>query len=116
VSPAEGFVPVAHEADVPEGTLLPVTTPDGVTICLYRDDGRIGACADECTHQAFPMSEGELIGEGQIECTCHGARFDLATGAVVRGPAEDPLPVYDVRIEDGRILVATRALSGGSGA
>jgi 3-phenylpropionate/trans-cinnamate dioxygenase ferredoxin component len=114
MSGTEDFLSVAQADDVPEGTLLPVTAPDGTALCLYQLDGRIGACADECTHQAFPMSEGELIGDGQIECICHGARFDLATGAVTRGPAEEPLPVYEVRVEGGQVLVATRAGAGRS--
>jgi 3-phenylpropionate/trans-cinnamate dioxygenase ferredoxin subunit len=38
----------------------------------------------------------------------HGAQFDCRTGAVRKGPAEDPLPVYDVKIENGKVLVGPR--------
>ena len=46
---------------------------------------------------------------GTLECIWHGARFDCATGRVCRGPAEDPLPVFAVRIEGDRVLVGPKA-------
>ena len=49
-----------------------------------------------------------LHGDGTIECAWHGARFDCRSGAVRRPPAIDPLPVYAVRVEQGRVLVGPR--------
>jgi hypothetical protein len=31
-------------------------------------------------------------------CQCHGPEFDVTTGAVVHGPADRPLNVYDVQV------------------
>jgi nitrite reductase/ring-hydroxylating ferredoxin subunit len=39
--------------------------------------------------------------EGTIICYCHGSTFDLRSGAVLQGPAEEPLTMFDVRIVDG---------------
>jgi nitrite reductase/ring-hydroxylating ferredoxin subunit len=36
---------------------------------------------------------------------CHGSQFDIATGAVLRGPAKQPLATYDVREQNGEIEV-----------
>jgi 3-phenylpropionate/trans-cinnamate dioxygenase ferredoxin subunit len=74
-------------------------------VCLVRFGDRVTAFADECTHQAFPLSAGEVHSDGTLECVWHGARFDCLTGSVVREPATDALTAYPVRIESGRILV-----------
>jgi nitrite reductase/ring-hydroxylating ferredoxin subunit len=36
-------------------------------------------------------------------CQCHGSRFDIATGALIDGPASKPLNVYEVPEVDGSI-------------
>ena len=38
-------------------------------------------------------------------CQCHGSPFDVSTGAVVNGPATEPLNVYAVQEIDGSIQV-----------
>ena len=64
------------------------------------------AIEDQCTHDGGPLGEGKLDGAtGQIVCPRHGARFDLRTGAALTLPAIEPVPVYEVRIEGGDILV-----------
>jgi len=54
------------------------------------------------------MSEGTLETDGTIECAWHGARFDCTNGEVKQGPADEPLPVYDVRTAYGGIWVCPR--------
>lgn len=102
------FTDVAAAADVPDGELLSVRLPSGVTVCLYNQGGEIGALGGLCTHAEFAMSDGALRPDGTIECIWHGARFDCRTGGVRRHPATDPLPVYEVRVQDGRVLVGPR--------
>jgi 3-phenylpropionate/trans-cinnamate dioxygenase ferredoxin subunit len=112
---AGGFTAVATVDEMPSHGLLGVILPGGVAVCLIRSGGEIYAVEDVCTHQAFPISAGELREEegGTVECTWHGARFECATGAVQRGPALDPLPTFDVRVEHGHILVGPRKAAGG---
>jgi 3-phenylpropionate/trans-cinnamate dioxygenase ferredoxin subunit len=74
--------------------------------------GTIGAVGGLCTHAEFSIAEGVLHEDGTIECVWHGARFDCRTGAARRLPAVDPLPVFPVRVEGGRVLVGTRAVVG----
>ena len=100
------FIDVASVAELPEGALVGATLPDGAQVCLYNDRGTIGAVGNVCTHAEFLMSDGVLHADGTLECVWHGARFDCRTGAVRRQPASEPLPVYEVRVSDNRVLVA----------
>ena len=99
-----GFERVARASDIAEGMLTTVQR-GRERICLFRHAGRIGASAELCTHQAFPMSEGTLESDGTIECAWHGARFDCLTGEVRQGPAMEPLMMYEVRVEGDDVLV-----------
>jgi 3-phenylpropionate/trans-cinnamate dioxygenase ferredoxin subunit len=39
------------------------------------------------------------------QCQCYGSHFDITTGAVLRGPATEPLATYEAREVDGQIQV-----------
>lgn len=100
--------PVARLADLPDRGLLGVVTESGERICLARVGDEVFAMSDVCTHQEFAMSEGAVLSGARIECAWHGAVFDCRTGAVCRYPATEPLPVYEVRVEDGVVYVGGR--------
>ena len=106
------FEAVADVADLPEGALRGVTTSAGDPVCIYNVEGRIGAMHDCCTHAEFLLSDGVIHRDGTIECVWHGARFECRTGAVAKGPAVDAVPMYDVRVEGGKILVGQRRTAG----
>jgi nitrite reductase/ring-hydroxylating ferredoxin subunit len=77
----------------------------GRVIAVARlEDGSLAAFDDTCTHEECPMSEGDIEGPWVV-CMCHNAAFEVATGAVVRGPAEEPLRTYAVRVVDGDLQV-----------
>ena len=72
-------------------------------ISVARVGDRVYAFDDLCTcaEQACPLSGGLLTGTA-LMCQCHGSRFDVTTGAVITGPATEPLKVYEVReVQDG---------------
>jgi nitrite reductase/ring-hydroxylating ferredoxin subunit/uncharacterized membrane protein len=73
---------------------------DGVRIAVARVESELYAVADRCSHRGGPLSEGQLEGEC-VTRPWHASRFDLRTGAVRRGPASAPQPVYEVREHDG---------------
>ena len=105
---SDEFTDVAGLDEVPEMGVLGVEGPRGQSICLVRFEGQVSAFADECTHQAFPLSLGEVRADGTLECVWHGARFDCLTGAVRRDPATDDLMRYPVRVDGDRIFVGRR--------
>ena len=97
------FVQAAAYADVPKGGVLAVEV-DGVEIALVRDGDEVYAIADECSHAAIPLSEGDVEG-CEIECWLHGSRFDVRTGEPVNLPATEPVLTYPTKLEGDTILV-----------
>lgn len=97
------FVAVARVADLPPGSRLHYAFEEESAIVL-NIGGEIFCIADLCTHDGGPLGDGELH-DHQIECPRHGACFDVRTGRVTRLPATEPIPTYQVRIEDGIIYV-----------
>lgn len=63
-------------------------------ISVARVDDRLYAFHDLCTcaDEPCPLSGGLLI-ETTLMCQCHGSRFEVTTGAVIKGPATEPLNV-----------------------
>ena len=91
--------------------------PDDLVVAYYLDDRRlrisIARVGDRlyafddlcpCGGTPCPLSGGLLTGT-TLMCQCHGSRFDITTGAVINGPATEPLRTYDVQDVDGSVRV-----------
>jgi 3-phenylpropionate/trans-cinnamate dioxygenase ferredoxin subunit len=90
--------------EVPEGTMK-MAWLDGVEqILVVNVGGRIQAVQGICSHEYFELDKGFLTGD-TITCALHLSRFDLETGDALDPPAEEPLAVYPVVVENGRILI-----------
>jgi 3-phenylpropionate/trans-cinnamate dioxygenase ferredoxin component len=76
----------------------------GEPIAITRSAGRVYAFVDRCSHQECPLSSG-FVEDGELECECHGARFELATGRVTLPPAVEPITMLDAVEADGQIHV-----------
>jgi nitrite reductase/ring-hydroxylating ferredoxin subunit len=98
---------VGSVGDVPVGTLRGVDA-NGTAIVLANVDGAICALQDRCSHEEYPLSDGELDG-GDIICSYHGARFDACTGARKALPAVLPVLAFPVDVRDGEIYVEVDA-------
>ncbi len=103
----DGFVRVADlaSADVIAGQVMPAKHPNGTALCVGRHEGTVFAVKDHCPHAEFPLSEGTLYANGELECCWHGARFDCRSGKVLRGPAEEDLVRYEVQEREDGIYV-----------
>jgi len=97
------LVPVAAVADVPEGTMKMVQV-DGTDILLVNLSGRVRAMQGICSHEYFELDMGFLTGDS-LTCALHLSRFDLDTGEALDPPAELPLAMYPVVVEEGRIIL-----------
>src|SRR5437870_12427931 len=100
-------VEVGEVADFEEGVIVPFVV-GGEEVGVVSIRGRFYAFSNRCTHWGVALSEGYVNSAHQIVCAYHDSAFDLRGGYVVGGPAMDDLPIYDVRVEDGRVLVQPR--------
>lgn len=48
--------------------------------------GRLFAVSKSCRHLAGDLSLGSIDGNGCLVCPVHGARYDVGSGKMVRGP------------------------------
>jgi nitrite reductase/ring-hydroxylating ferredoxin subunit len=80
-------------SDVPPGSALLVGD-----VAVFNVAGSFCATQDKCTHKQGPLSKGKLDGS-TLTCPWHGSQFNVCTGAVLRGPAIDPLKTYRVVVE-----------------
>ena len=97
------FTTVATTAEVPEGEPTAVEA-DGRKLVLIRQDGEIHALEDRCSHEDYPLHNGEVL-NGQIECALHGARFELTSGKPKSLPAVKPVKRFEARLEGDEIQV-----------
>lgn len=98
------FVNVGRLADFPTGQIKGVRV-NGKSVAVVQVGGRVHAYANFCPHAGFTLSGG-MATEEQVICDVHGAYFDIDSGQPVEGPAEEPLVLYNVRVEGEDVLVA----------
>ena len=91
--------------ELENGTPRAVVLADGTQICLVRAGATVYALLDRCSHAEFPMSEGDVVDDCVIECPLHGAQFDMRDGRPLALPADEPLVMCDVRIDQGTVWV-----------
>jgi nitrite reductase/ring-hydroxylating ferredoxin subunit/uncharacterized membrane protein len=69
-------------------------------VVVARTEGGHAAFQDRCTHKGGPLSDGVLIC-GTVQCPWHGSQFDVHTGDVKCGPADQKIRTYE--IESGHV-------------
>ncbi len=73
-------------------------------LVLARTERGYVAFDDRCTHKGGPLSDGTLAC-GTVQCPWHGSQFDVDTGRVKHGPAEQKIATYDAETSGGRVLL-----------
>lgn len=77
----------------------------GVRLVVAAVDGAWYGVEDRCSHAGCAFSDEASLEGSDIVCNCHGSEFDIRTGEVRRGPAEQPIRTFPVRLAGGRIEV-----------
>jgi 3-phenylpropionate/trans-cinnamate dioxygenase ferredoxin subunit len=97
------FVAVSGAGDLREGEMRAFDVRS-TKIAVANVGGMFHAFDDTCTHMGCSLAEGDLE-ETTVICPCHGSEFDVTSGAVLRGPAREPVETYETRVEDGNLEV-----------
>jgi metal-sulfur cluster biosynthetic enzyme/nitrite reductase/ring-hydroxylating ferredoxin subunit len=95
---------VASVEELQPGGRLSVFVDDEPVLLIQKADGCYAAIEDVCTHDGQPLTNGPVDGN-EITCDRHGARFDLTTGRPNCMPATEAVRIYDIKVEDGSILL-----------
>jgi 3-phenylpropionate/trans-cinnamate dioxygenase ferredoxin subunit len=90
--------------DVPPGTMKLCEVDGGELVLVVNLEGRLHATQGICSHEYFELDKGFLTGDS-ITCALHLSRFSLDDGEPLDPPAELPLAIYPVVVEDGRVLI-----------
>jgi len=92
-------------------------TPHGA-LAVGISAGNAFAVSNRCRHLFASLGKGRVTDDGCLECPWHGARYDVGTGKMVRGPqgafkplagavkattGAMPLKMFPVEVRDGAI-------------
>ncbi|MEW9265622.1 Rieske (2Fe-2S) protein [Kineococcus endophyticus] len=100
---ASGGQALTKLADVPVGSGVVVQDAKGSAVVVVQPEaGQVAAFSGLCTHQGCAVA----LKDEELDCPCHGSRFELLTGKVLQGPATEPLKSLPVQV-DGDSVVAS---------
>lgn len=88
-------------ADVPIASGARFKVNDLEILVTQPTEGDFKAFDATCTHAGCIVTG---VMERQIACACHGARFDMSTGAVLAGPAKAALGKVPIVVEGDQIF------------
>ena len=96
-------ITLAKADEIPAGK-HDVFEVEGTWIAVFNVDDTYYAIEDVCTHDGYPLEDGEVIG-CEIICSRHGARFDLRNGKALTMPAVTATKSYPVRVEGDDLVL-----------
>jgi uncharacterized membrane protein/nitrite reductase/ring-hydroxylating ferredoxin subunit len=95
--------PVCNQSELGDGQMM-LARIGSERIAVGRCSDGIFAFGDQCTHNGGPLSDGALVG-CTVQCPWHGSQFDIKTGRVVAGPAEEKIKIYAIEVRAGEVYV-----------
>ena len=97
------WVKVCDASDLKRGDMLDFDYKEK-KILLANFNGKVYATDRICTHADADLTTGILSEEG-VTCPLHLSTFNISTGVPQNLPAEVPLKIYNVKIEQNEIYV-----------
>ncbi len=96
--------PLAQLSDIPVGEAIAAKDNGKPIILTQPTAGVVKGFSAICTHMGCtvaPSSDGK-----ELDCPCHGSKYNATTGAVIQGPAPKPLPAVAVKVVNGAVVAA----------
>ncbi len=94
---------LCEKSDLKEGVLSSFDVEDVKLMATIRD-GKYLVASRICTHKTFDLTQGHYS-DGYVTCTLHTSTFDLEDGEALNPPATEPLDVYEVVEEEGKLYI-----------
>src|SRR5882762_11030999 len=86
--------PLAKLDDIKVGEAVLAKLPDGTAAIVARPTADTAAAfSAKCTHMGCTVKPAGA----ELDCPCHGSKYNAVTGEVINGPATRPLPKIDVQ-------------------
>ena len=98
------FIEAGNTNEIKLGKMKRIEAGDKA-ILVCNVNGEFYAVDDMCTHEDSSLYLGCMKGD-LVQCSLHGARFNVKTGEPMEEPAEVPLQTYALKIEGDKILVS----------
>ena len=92
--------PVAPADDIPVGGGR--VYPDLRVVVTQPIPGEFRGFGIVCTHDSCELN---AVKNGTINCPCHGSRYAITDGSVVRGPARTGLRTEKVAVQGGQVVL-----------
>jgi cytochrome b6-f complex iron-sulfur subunit len=86
---------------VPVGGAVAATDANGKPIIVAQPTaGKVVAFSAICTHKQCTVK----VAGADLDCPCHGSKYNALTGAVINGPAPSPLAPVSVSVSGGNVV------------
>ena len=95
--------PVCNQSELGDGQMLLAIIGDD-RVVVGRCAQGFYAFSDHCSHRGGPLYDGALV-DCTVQCPWHGSQFDIRSGRVVSGPAEEKIKIYNIETRAGEIYV-----------
>jgi 3-phenylpropionate/trans-cinnamate dioxygenase ferredoxin subunit len=90
--------------ELPLGEVRRFETRAGPIALVHCASG-FHALVDVCSHEDYPLSEGEvLVDECEVECLRHGSTFSLIDGTPQSLPATQPVKVVPIEVDGDELF------------
>ena len=102
---ADGFQSVGTVATLEQQGKISVPQFAGAPLLVVRNPSnpqQLVAVNAACTHKSCPVNW--QADQQKFVCPCHDSQFGL-DGKVLKGPADQPLQAYTVKVENDAVLV-----------
>ena len=97
------FIDIAPLDSIPQRGARVVKTALGCVAIFRTAEDKVFAIDDRCPHKKGPLSEGIVHGTS-VTCPLHNWVISLETG-LAQGADEGAVNTYEIRVENGRILL-----------
>lgn len=99
-SAADAATTLAKTTDIPVGGAK--VFADAKVVVTQATEGDFKALTAVCTHRGCTVA---AMTDGELTCPCHNSKFDY-TGAVLNGPATQPLAAQPITVDGDTISLA----------